>query len=301
MQVSLLEEAKDAKERIMPKGKTKMSSRRSSIVKPPKAIKKGAYKMTRKVIIPLIVLVFLLLVVIGLHVLSTFYSFTLFGLEEEQYKALVSDAIFLLAFVIALIPLFQVWQNTRKLRQELKEAQEQFQKEHGIQSFPIKQPGVDDLEWMLPHYQKASRLTIFAGSFDWLADKPEIEKRILELAGEGKLDLVSYRSKEQVAEAFRTKKNLQSLFKMLGDGHFKFKSKLKNVTCTFVQKPAMDTEFLYKSRPDDEGHMFNACVLSDTDKSRVLLHILSELTKAEHWGKRANEVGQSIEGSEGKG
>ena len=62
----------------------------------------------------------------------------------------------------------------------------------------------------------------------------------------------------------------------------------------------MDTEFLYKSRPDDEGHMFNACVLSDTDKSRVLLHILSELTKAEHWGERANEVGQSIERSGGE-
>jgi len=216
------------------------------------------------------------------------------SLEPEQYTTVVGNMIFAIAFITAMVPLLAAWYNTSKIRKEIQE-------EYGIKSFPIKQPGEDDLEWMLPHYQKASRLTIFAGSFDWLADKPEMEKRILELAGEGKLDLVSYKSKEQVAEAFRTKKNLQSLFKTLGDGHFKFKSKLENVTCTFVQKSAMDTEFLYKSRPDDEGHMFNACVLSDTDKSRVLLHILSELTKAEHWGKRANEVGQSIEGPEGKG
>jgi len=213
------------------------------------------------------------------------------------------DAILLLAFGIALIPLIQALQNTRKLREELKKAQEQFQKEHGIQSFPIKQPGVDDLAWMLPHYRKATRLTIFAGSFDWLADNPEMEKRILELAGEGKLDLVSYRSIQEIESGFRAKKNESLLSKIreaLGD-RFRVNSKSKNVTCTFVQKTAMDTEFLYKSRPDDEGHMFNACVLSDTDKNRVLLHILSELTKAEHWGQSANEVGRSIEGSEEKG
>lgn len=254
-----------------------------------------------KVVIIHIILGILLFVVIVLHVLSIFSSCTLFGLKEEQYKVLVSDAIFVLAFGFALIPLIQASQNTRKLRQDLKKAQEQFQKEHGIRSIPIEKEGEDDLAWMLPHYQKATRLTIFAGSFDWLADKPEMEKRILELAGEGKLDLVSYKSKEQVREAFRTKKNLKSLIKTLGDDHFKFKSELKNVTCTFVEKSAMGTEFLYKSSPDDEGHMFNACVLSDTDKSRVLLHILSELTKAEHWGERANEVGQSIESSEGEG
>jgi hypothetical protein len=239
--------------------------------------------------------------VITLHILSIFSSFTLFGLKEEQYKTLVSDAIFMLAFGFALIPLIQASRNTKKLRQELKKAQEQFQKEHGIESFPIDKEGEDDLAWMLPHYQKATRLTIFAGSFDWLADTPEMEKRILELAGEGKLDLVSYKSKEEVTEAGQMKRKLKSLFKTLGDDHFKFNSELKDVKCTFVQKSALDTEFLYKSKSDDDGgHMFNACVLNDTDKSRVLLHILSELTKAEHWGERAKEVGQSIESSEGE-
>ena len=257
--------------------------------------------MTKKIIILTIVLGSLLVVVIALHILSTFYSCTLFGLEEERYKTLVSDAIFVLGLGVVLVPLIQASQNTRKLRRDLKKAYEQFQKDHGIQSVPIEKEGEDDIAWMLPHYQKATRLTIFAGSFDWLADKPEMEKRILELAGEGKLDLVSYKSKEEVTEGGRAKRKLKSLFKTLGDDHFKFNSKLEKVICTFVQKSGLDTEFLYKSKSDDDGgHMFNACVLSDTDKSRVLLHILSELTKAEHWGERANEVGQSIESSGGE-
>ncbi len=251
--------------------------------------------MTRKVVITLMVLGALLFGVIVLHVLSVFSSFTL-GLKEEQYKVLVSDAVFVLAFGIALIPLFQVSQNTTKLRQELKKAQEQFQKEHGIQSSPIEKKGEDDLTWMLPHYQKAKRLTIFAGSFDWLADKPEMQKRILELAGEGKLDLVSYKSKKQVAEAFRTKKNLQSLLQTLGDDHFKFNSKLEDVTCTIVQKSATDWEFLYKSRPDDAGHAFNACVLSDTNRSRELLHILTQLGDAKHWDKASGDSSSAEQG-----
>ncbi len=248
-----------------------------------------------KVVIIHIILGILLFVVIVLHVLSIFSSCTLFGLKEDPYKALVSDAIFVLAFGFALIPLIQASQNTRKLRQDLKKAQEQFQKEHGIRSIPIEKEGEDDLAWMLPHYQKAKRITIFAGSFDWLADKPEMEERILELAGEGKLDLVSYKSKEQVDEALRTKQNLKNLLEMLGD-HFKFNSKLEEVKCTVVQKSATDWEFLYKSRPDDAGHAFNACVLSDTNRSRELLHILTQLGDAKHWGEAA---GDSISAEQG--
>jgi hypothetical protein len=251
--------------------------------------------MTRKVVITLIILGILLFGVIVLHLLSIFCSFTFFGLEEEHYKALVSDAILVLAFGFALVPLFQVSQNTRKLRQELREAQKQFQKEHGIQSFPIEKKGEDDLAWMLPHYQKAKRITIFAGSFDWLADNREMKKRILTLANEGKLDLVSYRSKEEVEEAFRGK-TLQELFKTLRD-HFKFKSNLEDVTCTIVQKSATDWEFLYKSRPDDAGHAFNACVLSDTDRSRELLHILTKLGDAKHWGTPADDSRSTEQGS----
>lgn len=214
------------------------------------------------------------------------------SLEPEQYTTIVGNMIFAIAFITAMVPLLAAWYNTNKIRKEIQE-------EYGIKSFPIKQPGEDDLEWMMPHYQRGQRITIFAGSFDWIGDKPEMRNRILQLANEGKLDLVSYRSIQEIEDAFRAKEDEELLNALRG--RFKVKSKLEDITCTFVQKSATDAEFLYKSRPDDEGHAFNACVLSDTDKSRELLHILSKLTKGEHWGKRANEVGQSIEGSEGKG
>ncbi len=206
------------------------------------------------------------------------------SLEPEQYTTVVGNMIFAIAFITAMVPLVAAWYNTRKLRQ-------QIQEEYGIKSFPIKQPGADDLKWMLPHYQKGQRITIFAGSFDWFGDKPEMRNRILQLAKEGKLDLVSYRSIGEIEGSFRAKGDeplLSTIREALGD-RFRVDSKLSDVTCTFIQKSAADWEFLYKSRPDDEGHMFNACVLSDTDKSRVLLHILSELTKAEHWGRPADD------------
>lgn len=206
------------------------------------------------------------------------------SLESEQYTAVVGNMIFAIAFIAAMVPLVAAWYNTRRLRQ-------QIQEEYGIKSFPIKQPGVDDLKWMLPHYQRGQRITIFAGSFDWLGDKPEMRNRILQLANEGKLDLVSYRSIGEIEGAFRAKGDeplLSTIRGALGD-RFRVDSKLRDVACTFIQKSAADREFLYKSRPDDEGHMFNACVLSDTDKSRVLLHILGELTKAEYWGTSAEQ------------
>ena len=187
-------------------------------------------------------------------------------LKSEQYTAVVGNMIFAIAFIAAMVPLVAAWCNTRKIRQ-------QIQKEYGIKSFPIKNPGDDDLKWMLPHYQRGQRITIFAGSFDWLGDNPEMKKRILQLAKEGKLDLVSYRSIKEIEDAFKTKVDNELLSVIRK--RLKVESKLEGVTCTFVQKSGMDAEFLYKSRPDDEGHMFNACVLSDTDKSRVLLHILS--------------------------
>ncbi len=250
--------------------------------------------MTKKVIFTLIVLGILLFGVIVLHVLSILSSFTLFGLEEEQYKALVSDAILVLAFGFALVPLFQASQNTRKLGRELKDIKEQFQKEHGIQSFPIQQKGEDDLEWMLPHYQQAGCVTIFAGSFDWLGDNEQIKQRIRQLATEDHLELVSYKTEGEVEEAFRAKNQVE-MFQTL-KGNFKFESKLKDVTCTFIQKSAVDWEFLYKSRADDKRNDFNVCVLSDTDRSRELLHVLSELTKAEHWGISAGDSSSAEQG-----
>ena len=202
------------------------------------------------------------------------------NLTEEKYTAFVGDMIFALAFLMAIIPISQVWWNTKKLREALR-------KEYGIRSSPIAEEGKDDLDWMLPHYQKASRMTIFAGGFGWLGINSGIKKRVLELAKDSKLDLVSYKNKEQVVEAFKGKGG-QKLFNDL-EHCFRYESGLQSVVCTMTQPSAAEWSFLYKSRPDEEGHAFNVCVLSDIDRTRELLHILSELTKAENWGSPDND------------
>ncbi len=245
-----------------------------------------------KVVIIHIILGILLFVVIVLHALSIFSSCTLFGLKEEQYKVLVSDAIFMLAFGIALIPLIQASQNTRKLRQELKKAQEQFQKEQGIQSFPIEEKGKDDIKWMLPHYRTAEHVTIFAGSFDWLGQKKEMRDQIIKLAKEGNLELVSRRTK---AEVDRSLEEDVELYETLS-GHFHYESELNGVTCTMIKALGTQYKFLYRSSTTEPGKAFNARVFTNTEQSRELLHILSQLTKAEHWGKPAVDSSSTEQG-----
>lgn len=237
--------------------------------------------MTKKVVITLIILGILLLGVIVLHVLSIFCPFTLFGLKEEQYRILVADAILVLAFGFALVPLFQASQNTRKLRQDVKD----FLVEHGIAIDPVKKKGKDDLEWMLPHYQQAGRVTIFAGSFDWLRDNKQMKQRIRQLATEDHLKLVSYKTKEQVEAAFQ-RKGEQDFFREI-ERHFGYESGLEGVTCTMIQNLGADWKFLYRSA--DVENAFNVCYLSTTPRNIELLHILSKLTIAGHWGKRPVE------------
>lgn len=204
------------------------------------------------------------------------------NLGEEKYTALVGDMIFALAFLMAAVPLSQVWWNTKKLREELR-------KEYGIKSAPINEKGKDDLVWMLSHYEKADRMTIFAGGFGWLEINSDMKKRVLELAKDSKLNLVSYRSEQEVKDAFGGNRAQKLFFKDLKPC-FRYGSGLQNVVCTMIQRSATEWSFLYKSRPDEEGHAFNVCVLSDTNSTRELLHILSALTKAENWGELDHEA-----------
>ncbi len=252
--------------------------------------------MTKKVVITLIVLGILLFVVIVLHVLSIFSSFTLFGLEEEQYKVLVADAILALAFVMALVPLLQMRKSLRKLRED-------FKKDYKIDSAPINNEGVDDIEWMLPYYQKAQRITIFAGGFAWLGEKQDLKpnqkmkKRILKLAGEKKLDLISYHTRAEIEKEYKEKK-LTALFEKLKHC-FKYKSGLDQVVCTLIQHQPTEWQFLYKGKADKDTGICTNYALGDSDKNRGLLHILSEFTNAEHWDEPATTTQPAAaEGSE---
>ncbi len=201
-------------------------------------------------------------------------------LEVNQYSALVSDMIAAFAFVVTVGTVVQAGLYKRNLRRKL-------QQELGIEASPITQKGKDDLEWMLQHYRTAEHVTIFAGSFDWLSQNKEIKNQIIKLAKEGNLELVSRRTKAVVDRSLAGDADLSQAL----SGHFRYESKLDGVTCTMMKALGTPSKFLYRSSTTEHGKAFNACVFTNTEQSKELLHILYELTKAEHWGTPDNGSG----------
>lgn len=216
-----------------------------------------------------------LLVVLVLHVLSKFSIIPFFANYQTQYETIISDAIFLFAFIFAMIPIIQASRNTTRMLADIR-------KEHGIEYTPITEEGKDDLDWMAKHYERADRITIFAGSFDWLGTNSRLKALILKLAQQDKLKLVSYRSEDKVLAAF-TANDQEDLFQQLRLC-FRFESELTDVVCTMVHKSPTENEFLFKSRSETIDHPFNASVISDTYRSGELLHILSQLSSPNKWG-----------------
>lgn len=201
------------------------------------------------------------------------------NLPPDKYPALISVMTLAVGFLITITPIFGVFRTTGKLRQEVKDAQQEFLAEHGITIKPVQKKGKDDLEWMVPYYQQGERITIFAGSFDWLGKNREIKERIRELAKEDNLRLVSYRTKEQVEAAFQ-RKGEQGLFREL-QTHFSYESGLEGVTCTMIDKLGADWEFLYRSRAGPQTtSVFNVCYIGTTPRNIELLNILSKFSKA---------------------
>jgi len=198
------------------------------------------------------------------------------NLPANTYPALISVITLTVGFLITITPIFAVFRRTGKLRQEVRDAQQEFLSEHGITINPVKKKGTDDLEWMLPHYEQAGRVIVCAGSFDWLGGNEQMKKRIHQLAAEDHLKLVSYKTKEQVKAAFR-RKGEQKLFREL-EKHFAYESGLEGVTCTMIQKLGADWEFLYRSRADAEN-VFNVSYISTTPRNIELLNILAEFAK----------------------
>ncbi len=203
----------------------------------------------------------------------------LVNLPPDKYPMLISVMTLVVGFLITITPIFGVFRRTGKLRQTVENAQKEFLDEHGITINPVQKKGRDDLEWMLPYYQQAGRITIFAGSFDWLGDNRQIKNRLRQLATEDNLRLVSYRTKEQVEAAFQ-RKGEQSFFREL-QTNFSYESGLDGMTCTMIEKLGADWEFLYRSRAGPETpSVFNVCYIGTTPRNIELLNILSKLTKA---------------------
>jgi hypothetical protein len=207
-------------------------------------------------------------------------------LQEDRYGALVSDMIAAFAFVVTVATVLQAALYKRKVEkdysQKLTEAKSDYAKKTGISAQAIRDPGNDDLIWMVEHYREGDEITIFGVGFEWLKENQEMREIVSNLAHQSKLRLVSYKPENAVKQAFE-RAEAGDLFRNLRRC-FRYSSETGKVVCTMIKKSETEWKFLYKSRPDRSGHAFNACVLNDTDSTRELLHILAALTNADHWG-----------------
>lgn len=204
------------------------------------------------------------------------------NLEDMKYATIVSDMLVILAFLLTAAPFIQAvyFQNQYKRK---------FREEQGIESFKVETPGQDDLEKMLEYYKEAEKLTVFCGSFDWIGKNETMKNKMLALAKENKLTLVSYKSEQQVQIAFR-EVNQEELFNQLKH-RFKFESGLPEVKCSMIIRIGAEQRFLFRQSSNENP--FNACVLSSTNQSRELLYILSKVTDAAHWGKPPSKANQT--------
>lgn len=169
------------------------------------------------------------------------------NLAIDKDTVLVPDMILLVGFVTAVVPIFQMRRSLKKLRKDFKE-------DYNIDSSPVYKKGIDDIEWMLPYYQKGTQITIFGGSFAWIGEHQELEanqkmkERVLKLMEKKKLKLVSYKNKSDVITAFKDK-DLAPLFNKLEEC-FGYESGLGQVVCTFILHQPSEWQFLYRGKAE---------------------------------------------------
>lgn len=201
-------------------------------------------------------------------------------IEQKHYAIILADMIAICAFGFAVLPIIQGSYFKREYARR-------FKKEQGMETSEVKKKG-GDIATMLRYYKGADHITIFCGSFDWVYTYPKMQSFIKRFASDGdKLKLISYRSKTAVSDAFEALgEGGTAFFELLMEKNcFIFGNGLTDVKCSLIKRVGTETRFLFMQHSDTAP--FNTCVLSSTDQSRALLHILRELTDPIHWDKEA--------------
>ncbi|MBW8000806.1 MAG: hypothetical protein FVQ80_02130 [Planctomycetes bacterium] len=202
-------------------------------------------------------------------------------IEKKLYTVIIADMIAICAFGFAVLPVIQGIYYKRQYARK-------YLKEQGMKTSEVKKKG-EDIATMLRYYKGAERITIFCGSFDWLCEYPNMKHFIEKFttSDSNKLKLISYRPKNEVFDAFKEQEGGTTLFELLmGKKCFIFNNGLNGVKCSLIKRGGTETRFLFMRASDSESTPFNTCVLSSTDQSRALLHILRELTEPIHWEER---------------
>lgn len=181
----------------------------------------------------------------------------------------------------------------REVKRRVAAAEQRFNRRQGFDVEPVQEGTIGDLKWMTPYYRNAGKIIVFAGSFDWLNNYKPLRKIIVELAKKDKITFISYRdegvvrnalSKIEISDGDSGSTNLYDILKE----RFRFNSGLKIICSLVWDKLEAETRFLYRS--PSKTHAFNACVLLDTEHSKLLVKIIGDLIKARRWGVQIDEA-----------
>lgn len=179
------------------------------------------------------------------------------GDSYKSYVITIKDvSIALLSLWLAFIPLFAIW----KKRVELA-------KKSSFIVRPIHTDGEDDYKILIQYLKNAENVVLFSGNFSWLTKHQFFHQRVRELHNEGKIKLISYRTREEVINAIRD----TAVVDELGNS-FIFESRCK-IKASFI-RTLNKYVFLYKNTEEKK-----VVILRETEDSRYILKAINEFVQ----------------------
>ena len=132
----------------------------------------------------------------------------------------------------------------------------------------IKKPGHDDVDWMLKHYQPASKVVVFAGDYDKILKHRHMQTYIKN--NKSKFTLFS----DETEEYMDKKHAANELYQEVRD-RFVFDSGMKS-KCSFLTTEDKDTLLMRSWDKDD----FNVCIVDATEETRALIAVIKNFVEA---------------------
>lgn len=177
----------------------------------------------------------------------------------SSLSLILNSLIVLLSIALAILPVYSIISYKIEMdRKNFFKPNQLFQKD-------------DDLRIMLKHYTGAQKVIIRSGDFSWINQNDELKELILQLALDGHLTLISYKTKDEIIAKIGDPiiyQTLQSCLNFNGP---------KGVKCSYIYRNGC-SEFLYKYT-DHEYDDYQDFILDikESTKTRYLLFLLEKL------------------------
>jgi len=185
--------------------------------------------------------------------------------EQTDYASLLSYLLTILlvlvTFIFGLTPLLNYFQQRRERK-----------KNRFAISHEIYEPEKDDLEIMYKHFSRSEMVKVISGDYSWICKHQKLKDVLIELAQNGKLKLISYKSQQQVVAGIAN----QNIFNQLR-GCFSFENQDRILKCSYVTRPGLDI-FLYRYTDYRGGDICDYVFeLRENQQTKYLFQVLEHI------------------------